>query len=66
MIFLTLTVGGLAGQRRKAIPGKTLEATVFSLPSNAEEMKSFVDKYNKNQEQLQALSAMDDLLSGKS
>ena len=41
-----------------------MEATVFTLPSDHEEMKSFIEKYDKNPKQLQTLAAMDDLLSG--
>ena len=40
-----------------------MEATVFTLPSDHEEMKSFIEKYDKNQKQLQTLATMDDLSS---
>ena len=37
---------------------------MFSLPEDHSQLQSFIDKYNKNQEQLQTLAAVDDLLSG--
>lgn len=37
----------------------------FSLPRDRTENKSFIDKYDKNQQQLQELAAMDELLSGR-
>ncbi len=42
-----------------------MEPRVFSLPHDHAQIKSFIDKYDKNQEQLQNLAAMDDLLSGR-
>ena len=46
---------------KQGIPGKTVDATVFSLPADHTAMKSFIDKYNKNQQQLKTLAAIDDL-----
>ena len=57
-------VGGLASLWKKGLPRKGMEATIFTLPSDHEEMKSFIEKYDKNQKRLQTLAAMDDLLSG--
>ena len=51
---------------RREIPGKAVEARVFSLPHEDTQMKSFIEKYDNNQKQLQALAARDDLLSGTS
>ena len=49
---------------KQGIPGKTVDARIFSLPDDHTAMKSFIDKYNKNQQQLKTLAAIDDLLSG--
>ena len=51
---------------RREIPGKAMEQRVFRLPHENSQMKSFIEKYDRNQHQLQTLAAMDDLLSGKS
>lgn len=49
---------------RREIPGKAMEQRVFRLPHENSQMKSFIEKYDRNQQQLQTLAAMDDLLSG--
>ncbi len=38
---------------------------MFSLPCDRDQMQSFIQKYDKNQEHLEELAAMDDLLSGR-
>lgn len=41
-----------------------MEPRLFTLSDDKAHLQSFIDKYNKNQEQLQTLAAIDDLLSG--
>ena len=55
------TVNLLARLWRREIPGKLMEAREFSLPNEHAERRSFIDKYDKNQQQLQTLAARDDL-----
>lgn len=54
----------LAGMWRKTANGKDMEKQVFHLPKEESEMALFKTKYNTTQKQLQAIAAMDDLLSG--
>ena len=54
----------LAGMWRKTANGKDVEKQVFRLPEDDSEMALFKTKYNTTQKQLQAIAAMDDLLSG--
>ena len=54
----------LAGLWRKTANGKDMEKRVFCLPEDESEMALFKTKYNTTQKQLQAIAAMDDLLSG--
>ena len=42
-----------------------MQARAFTLPDDKDLMEKFVAKYDKNQQQLKTLAAMDDLLSGK-
>ena len=58
------TVNVLSQLWRPEIPGKAMKPRVFSLPHDDTHMKSFIQKYDKTQQQLQTLAAMDDLLSG--
>ena len=58
------TVNVLAQLWRREIPGKAMVQTVFKLPHEDSQMKSFIEKYDRNQQQLQTLAARDDLLSG--
>lgn len=55
----------LAGLWRRELPGQQMQARVFTLPDDKDLMEKFVAKYDKNQQQLKTLAAMDDLLSGK-
>ena len=52
----------LAGMWRTA-NGKDVEKQVFHLPEDEAEIALFKTKYNTTQKQLQAIAAMDDLLS---
>ena len=54
----------LAGVWRKKANGKDVEKQVFRLSEDESEMALFKAKYNTTQKQLQAIAAMDDLLSG--
>ena len=47
------------------MPRKAIEPRVFTLPDDLSQLQSFIDKYDRNQQQLQTLVAVDDLLSGK-
>lgn len=38
-----------------------MEPRLFTLSDDKAHLQSFIDKYNKNQEQLQTLAAIDDL-----
>ena len=58
------TVNVLAQLWRREIPGKAMVRRVFKLPHEDSQMKSFIEKYDRNQQQLQTLAARDDLLSG--
>ena len=46
---------------KQGILGKSVEATISSLPADHIAMKSFIDQYNKIQQQLETLAAIDDL-----
>lgn len=54
----------LAGMWKKTANGKDMEKQVFRLPADESGMALFKTKYNTTQKQLQAIAAMDDLLSG--
>ena len=54
----------LAGMWRRTANGKDVEKQVFRLPEDESEIALFKTKYNTTQKQLQAIAAMDDLLSG--
>ena len=49
---------------RRGTPQKELPLTVLKMPDEMSDMQTFISKYNAIQEQLKALSVMDDLLSG--
>ena len=59
----SIAVTLLAGMWRTA-NGKDVEKQVFRLPEDELEIALFKTKYNTTQKQLQAIAAMDDLLSG--
>lgn len=61
---ITYSVKLLAGIWKKTVNGKDVEKQVFRLPEDELEMTLFKTKYNTIQKQLQAIAAMDDLLSG--
>ena len=58
------TVNVLAQLWRWEIPGKAVVQRVFKLPQEDSKMKIFIEKYDRNQQQLQTLAARNDLLSG--
>ena len=48
----------------RGMPRKRIDPRTFKLPDDHSQLKSFIEKYDKNQQQLQTLAAVDDLLSG--
>ena len=56
--FNIFSVEGLAKQWKQGIPGKTVEVKVFNLPQDHSQLQSFIDKYKKNQQQLQTQQLM--------
>ena len=63
--YSLFTVDGLARLWTQGMPRKTVQPRMFTLPNDHTQLKSFIDKYDQNQQQLQTLAAVDDLLSGK-
>lgn len=59
-----LTVDLLAGQWRRAIPGQGMEVTDYIFPTEVSQLKCFIDKHDRVTDQLEALAAKDDLLTG--
>ena len=51
---------------RKAIGRTVIDKRVFSLPPQESNSSLFRAKYDRTQQQLQSIAAMDDLLSGLS
>ena len=60
----SISVTLLAGMWRRTENGKDVKKQVFRLTEDESEMALFKTKYNTTQKQLQAIAAMDDLLSG--
>ena len=58
------TVNGLARLWMQGMPRKRIDPRTFKLPDDHSQLKSFIEKYDKSQQQLQTLAAVDDLLSG--
>ena len=54
----------LAGMWKKPADGKDVGKKVFHLPLEESQLALFKQKYDRTQTQLQAIAAMDDLLSG--
>ena len=63
-ILSYISVTLLAGMWRRTANGKDVKKQVFRVTEDESEMALFKTKYNTTQKQLQAIAAMDDLLSG--
>ena len=48
----------------QGMPRKRMDPRTFNLSDDHSQLKSFIEKYDKNQQQLQTLAAVNDLLSG--